>query len=84
MAGFHGVFQAAKYFSRRPTFRESVLYKLTLIAHRRCSHRDKQGTGNIRNHQEDSEKNKTELLKMKTIIVEIKKEKPPWGKERVN
>lgn len=67
MAGFHGILQAAKYFSKRPTFRESVLDKLTLTGHRRWSHRDKQAIRNIRNHQEDSEKNNTELLKMKTV-----------------
>lgn len=66
VAGFHGTFQAAKSFSRRPAFRESALDTLTL-------NHSEEAIGDIRNDQGDSGKNKIELLKMKTIIVGRKK-----------
>lgn len=82
MAGFHGILQVAKYFSKRTTFRESVLDELTLTTHRRWSRRDKQAIGNIRNHQEDLEKNNIELLKMKTVEIKRKMKNPSGVKKQ--
>lgn len=84
MGGFHGVLQAAKSFSRRPAFREPVTEKLTFTIHGRWSHKGEQLRGDIMNDQEDSEENKTELLKMIITIFEIIFKNLSGGTEIVN
>ena len=76
---FHIALQEAKSSSRRPTFRESVLDKLTLATHTGWNHRDwrsqESAIGDIRNDQEDSEESKIKLLKWKRPWLELKKRK---------
>lgn len=84
VGGFHGVLQAAKSFSRRPAFREPVMEKLTFTTRGRWSHRGEQLRGDIMNDQEDSEENKTELLKMIITIFEIIFKNLSGGTEIVN
>ena len=57
VAGFHGTLQAAKSFSRRPTFRESVLDKLTLTSHGESNGRHQEYSGRFRKKQNRTSRN---------------------------